>query len=72
MPVSASEKGEREAGFELFWPGLLLQGCCLLIRGSSREGRKEVERTTRERDQGMVMLVVLLFLSPGRKMMARA
>lgn len=44
VPVSASEKGEREAGFKLFWPGLLLQGCCLFIRGSSREGRKEVER----------------------------
>lgn len=44
VPVSASEKGEREAGFKLFWPGSLLQGCCLFIRGSSREGRKEVER----------------------------
>lgn len=37
-------KVKREAGFKLFWPGLLLQGCCLFIRGSSREGRKEVER----------------------------
>lgn len=75
VPVSAAEKGERELVSSYFGLARCFKDAAFSLEGvEGREGRKWKggEGTTRERDQGMGMLVVLLFLSPGRKMTARA